>query len=819
MKKLLSLVLAACMLLSVCAFAETAEEPSYTYNTYLSTFPTNWNPHQYKTATDNDAVLAYITDGFYEFDYNETMDSYTMIPTMVVGDPVDVTADYVGEKWGIAEGDTARAWKYTLRDDLKWEDGTPITAADFVYSAMKQLNPLAANYRADSLYNGSAPIHNAEAYAKSGIYAYSSQLNSDLTNYVDESAYTVGDDGYYTLDGKDVAVCLKNSNQWSSNTLEAYYAAGGYISDDVWAVLSAAADTNGYVKVTAEIVDTMQLLVANMHGAATVEDYAASAGDYAYQEWEEFALLGSQNDEMSFDEVGVLALSDTEVVFIVDKPLLGFQLKYNLGLTLVNKDLYEKCEKYENGVYTNNYGTSVETTMSYGPYKLTSFQADKEIVLEKNLNWYGYNVPEWKGFYQTTRRVATYVKEDSTAMEMFLAGQLDYKGLTADYASEYENSDYAYTFEGASVFAITLNPNMAALKKNQETAGEHINKTILTVKEFRQALSFSLDRAAFNIACVPGSAPAFGLFGDTIVGDPENAIFYRSTDAAKQALVDFWGLSEEVGEGKLYATNDDAIDSLTGYNLEMARDYFNKAYDIAIETGLMTEEDTVQIVIGLPSASSTTYNLGYEFLVNNYTEAVVGTKLEGKLTFTRDDTIGNGFGDALRNNQVDMLFLVGWNGSTFDPYSLMEAYLSQNYQYDQAVDYSETMVTVTLSSGTYTTDAVSWYEIINGTTLKVTDENGEAVEMNLPYSYDAVKANDRLLVLAALENTMLQNYNFIPTTNDASMGLKGMKINFYTEEEIFPMSYGNSVKYLTYNYTDAEWEAFVAEQGGVLNYK
>ena len=27
------------------------------------------------------------------------------------------------------------------------------------------------------------------------------------------------------------------------------------------------------------------------------------------------------------------------------------------------------------------------------------------------------------------------------------------------------------------------------------------------------------------------------------------------------------------------------------------------------------------------------------------------------------------------------------------------------------------------------------------------------------------------------------------------------------------------VKYMTFNYTDAEWDAFVAEQGGTLNYK
>lgn len=32
------------------------------------------------------------------------------------------------------------------------------------------------------------------------------------------------------------------------------------------------------------------------------------------------------------------------------------------------------------------------------------------------------------------------------------------------------------------------------------------------------------------------------------------------------------------------------------------------------------------------------------------------------------------------------------------------------------------------------------------------------------------------------------------------------------------MGYGG-VQYLTYNYTDAEWDAYVAEQGGTLNYR
>ena len=65
-----------------------------------------------------------------------------VVPDAVVDFPVDVTADYVGEEWNIAEGETARAWKFTLRSDLKWQDGTPITAQDYVTSAELLLNPM-----------------------------------------------------------------------------------------------------------------------------------------------------------------------------------------------------------------------------------------------------------------------------------------------------------------------------------------------------------------------------------------------------------------------------------------------------------------------------------------------------------------------------------------------------------------------------------------------------------------------------------------------------------------------------------------------------
>ena len=123
-----------------------------------------------------------------------------------------------------------------------------------------------------------------------------------------------------------------------------------------------------------------------------------------------------------------------------------------------------------------------------------------------------------------------------------------------------------------------------------------------------------------------------------------------------------------------------------------------------------------------------------------------------------------------------------------------------------------------LGGVTYTASAYEWFEVINNTPVEVTNvETKEQVEMVLPYSYDEEKAAERLHVLAALENTILQNYDFIPISANQSAQLKGMQVEYHTEEEVFPMGFGG-IQYMTYNYTDAEWDAYVAEQGGTLNY-
>lgn len=816
MKKLLALLLAAVMVLSLAACAKDpanddgndSKKPdpnaTYTYNQALPEFPTNWNIHSYQTAIDAE-IVDYITTGFYTFDYNETKDGYKLVPGMATSDPVDVTKDYIG-KFGLNEDAEHQAYVINLRDDLKWDDGTPITAKDFVESAKRLLNPDAQNYRADSLYTGNMVIANAHKYLMNGR---TTKLQENETNPFEQ--YTVadlvkGDDGVYTTpQGKPVYLALNRGIDWTQGQpLSAFVASYG----------DAMFGMEGWAKLEGQIDEEEGLAPLTEDNLAAFIDVITANAEWGETEADvpHYLIYDYDCPEMSWDEVGMLAPSDTELVIVLEKPLTGFYLNYSLTSSwLVKTDLYDSLTSVNDGIYSNTYGTSADTTASYGPYKLTSFQADKQFVLERNDNFYGLT-PDT---YQTTKIVTDRVPEASTRLELFLQGKLDGYGLTADDMETYAKSDYCYYATGSSTFAMCLNPNMSALVDSQAQAGDNINKTILTVPEFRMALSYGLDRAAFCLAVQPTNNAAFGLYSSMIISDPDAGTAYRTTEVAKKVLARFWGVAEEYGDGKLYADLDEAVESITGYNLEKSKQMFDIAYDKAIEAGLMDEDDVVEIKIGTPNNTSKFYNNGYEFLVNNYTEAVKGTKLEGKLRFTRDDTLGNAFGDALKKNTVDMLFGVGWTGAALDPYYLMSAYVSPNYQYDSATDYSTISLDVEIDGVKYTASVLDWYHVMSGDPTTITAEDGSTKEYSCGSSDKDPET--RLHILGALEGAILMNYNFIPMMDESQASLKGQQINFCTDEYVFGMGFGG-IQYYTYNYSDAEWAEYVASQNNELDY-
>lgn len=779
-----------------------AAPATYTLNQALSVFPTNWNTHTYETNTETE-IGDYIQDGFYTFDYNEDETGYKVVPAIAVGEPKDVTAEYVG-KYGITEDSVNQAYVITIRQDLKWDDGTPINAYDFVESQKRLLNPVAQNYRADNLYSGNMVVYNAKEYLYQGKTVELD--NGANAGYTMADLHKGADGQYYSANEEPVYIGLDFALAWTNNnTLNDYVGAYGdsYFDTTNWEVLMAEADGKGLIPLTDENYALFVPVTTNNPNWGETEDdvpnYFVYATTYAPLDW---------------SEVGYQALSDYEILICLTKPLKGFYLLYSLtGTNLVKIDLYDACESIVDGVYTNTYCTSAETTPSYGPYKLTSFQADKQFVLERNDNYYLFN--DRPDLYQTTSIVTDYVPEASTRLELFLQGKLDGYGLTIDDMKTYSLSDYCYYTPGDSVFFMAFNPDPEKLATMQAAAGAGINKTILTLLEFRQAMSFALNRADFCLATSPTNEPGFGLYSDLIICDPENGTPYRSTDQAKNVLVNFWGLKDDIGEGKLYEDVDEAIESITGYNLTKAKQLYNQAYDMAIAQGIMSETDVVEIKIGTPNGTSKFYNNGYEYLVNCYTEAVKGTKFEGKLRFTRDDTLGNGFADALKNCQVDMLFGVGWTGSTLDPYNLMEAYTSSSYQYNPCWDTTKENLTINIHGVDYTASVKDWNDIMMGEARTISPAKGEKIEYSCGDADNDPET--RLDILAALEMAVLMTYEEIPIMGDASASLKGMQIKYYTENYIFGMGRGG-IKYYTYNYTDAEWDAYCASQNYVLKY-
>ena len=856
-KIIVSALLCVCLVASFCATLIGCKDKEgvgrYSYNTSLSVFPTNWNPHIYQTDTDA-IVMDYTSSGFYTFDYNSTKDGYAVVPYMATGDPIDVSSKYVGSEWGIDEGETARAWEIPLRKDLKWENGEAITAQSFVNSLQLLLQPKTYNYRANTVYQGNFVITNAKDYMYGGTHAYLDNMISGDEDYVDMTEFKYNaETGVAEANGHDYAVKFGSTTTWdSSNSLTTYYNAGynlyfydklvveGEGEEATWVPAKDAKDMyvemkknegkDGEIVLTKAYIEFLQDFVARMHGFMTVEEYAAEAGDYAYVEWQELAFVGKDYDAVDFDTVGIKALDNGNLVIILEKPLSGFYLKYNLSSTwLVNEKLYKSCEKWTNGVYSNSYGTSASTYMSYGPYKLTAFQMDKNIAFEKNSNWFGYNDEANKNLYQTTNINITYISGEDTRRNAFLKGEIDEYGLTASDMEKYATSSSIYYTAGESTFFMALNPNPASYTATADGKA-NASKAILNVLEFRQALSFATDRAQFALATSPTNSAAYGVFSSLIISDPETGTAYRTTEEAKDVLLDFWGLADDVGEGKKYATKDDAIASITGYDLAQAKEKFNAAYDIAIEKELMDPEDTIEITIGTPNATTSFYNQGYNFFVNAFTEAVKGTKLEGKLTFKLDSTLGNDFATKLQTNSVDMLFGVGWTGSALDPYYLLSAYTDPSYQYDSAWDTKSEMVSISfegltdrkdLNGKTVKMSLYDWTmkvimgEACEGTIVNADGTDGEKVSIEAGTTAENAL---RLKILAACEGALLMRYDMIPLIDDNSAALKGYKINYYTENYVYGVGRGG-VKYMTYNFDDADWAKYVKDNGGTLNYE
>lgn len=790
------------------AFSETGhllgvysdDGDTYTFGTSVTALPESWDPHA-ETGSDEESILSYTTDTLYKFEYNSDFTGAVLVPSMAESYPVDVTADYAGQ-YGVESAETGRAYKITLRDSLRYDNGEAITADDFVESFRLILS--------EGVRNGEmSDIVGADEYAAGGGEVFESFISEDFgaDEYIMPDALDVID-GVLCRDGCPVVVNINDGGRWSVQSLYEYNemrrfdgaTADDTAASDAYARLADAADADGIVYLTPELAADMQLCIARLNGFDSVEARYEAVGGYAYTEFEEMAYVIVDRPAVTYERnVGFFAPSERELVVVFEEPLTDeFTLlhRLNTNFGLVYLPLYERDGE--------NYATSVETYVGFGPYALTVYAAGSRVMLERNAYWHGYGEGEYiDGTYMADRVEMTVLPDDEHRLRSFLSGQMDEVELSPSDARVYIGGGYTVYTESAATWIMAMNPDaecLAEAEKNARpaTEGNEVNKTALTVREFRLALSYATDRVGFVRTVSPTSTYALGIFSDAVVADTSLGVPYRDTEYGADAISEIWG---------------DAEAASAGYDIDAARECFDKAYEIMCDDGLLSKEAVdsgdweVQIVVGKPT-NNEYWTRGLEFLSDCWLDAAVGTPFEGKLVIKESRALGEiAFSDALRDGRVDMLFSVGYGGDgyEYDPYSLLGCYTG-DIAYDAFTDKKTIEVTVTLGEREVTASLYDWSQLLCGG------------DTDADISVDVSRGSVRSAILSACEAAILREARIIPLMTDAKTSLRGERIMYGTDKAVTGMGHGG-IEWMKFTMDDDDFSDYIDERGGELEYR
>ena len=795
---------------------------SYTYASAVSQMPTNWNPHTYQTSADS-APGSYIRMGFYSFIFNDELNpiegkepfsGYVIIPEMASGMPEDVTERIKVEhpEFNIPESvTTGYAYRIPLNMNARWENGKVIDADTYLESMKRLLDPKLLNYRATEMYRQNLTLAGAERYANQGqtaVMTLGAVMKLEGIPSMDEFMKLYGDEeGYinwaYSFDGE---------YDFASNS-DRYFNPDGFIpaSDETKATGMTVSQLSDFFVSALAYADDVE-----------IEDAERRISEELFMSW-------TYPEGLSFDTVGLLKDDDYAITIVLSKSLSGFQLLYSLTSTwLVEPELYDACLKESGGVWTSTYNTSVDTTLSYGPYSMVYYQKDKAMRYERNPEWYGwtdgihvYQDPisgEVHDMYQTTAIDVQRVEEASTQKLMFLKGELMTYNLQADDFSQYRNSEYVHSIPDETIFFLILNGHAEAIRKREASPDFNrasIDIETLLVPAFRKAVAVTYDKELFASTISPQRSGAYGIIGNTYILDPETGARYRDTDQAKRVLADFYSI-----DVASFPSLDAAVDSITGFDSATARELYAEAYEEAIRLGYVTDLDndgicdqTVTIEYCLSSDSSFMTKT-IDYLNEKMNEVTSGTPFENRVRFVKSAPYGNEWTNKIRSGLSDTV-LGGWSGSKLNPFGLTDLYTNPAKQYDAAwFDSSSVKLSLPVSvdgeKRVLTMSLKAWSDALNGDTVRV-DGN----EYN--FGEGQADMDTRLDILAAIEGAVLKTYDYLPLLQNAGLILLSQKAYYIVDEYNPIMEYGG-LAYLRYDYDDEAWKDYVTSVGGNLHY-
>lgn len=788
------------------------EDPKmYTMREYTSQMPSQWCTIL-SSDNVNNTMESYFTSAFYEFNYKFDANgkivpgAYT-VEYSAATKLEDVTKKYAG-KYGLAtDAEKGQAFAMTLRNDLKWDDGTPIKAADFVYSMSQQLSPKYLFATASNYYSGNYVIHNAQNYVKQG--------QSGWFSAVDVAAYGASISSFEGLyfDAKNVKAfesIFKTADMTKLTELKSYFVSNGVnVFDEL---VQYAGDKR--TPLTQELFDKIKGLFAADGGLNS----SVSGWGWADEEIGYFTVVNYTYPEMDFSKVGYfVGDNEYELVMVIDGTLNPLDAEGNLtyeagyyfsNWPLVKKDLWERCEDQSKTPYANSYCTTQEKSASWGPYKLTNYQDQKTYTVSRNDKWFGYGLPQYANQYQTDAIVTEKIEEWDTAWLAFQKGNLDGIGMNVKIAADYRTSKRAYFTPETWTFDLNI-------QSNANSRTDKRNNLLLNYADFRKAISLSLDRDDYCAKNNPSSQAALGLLNSMYYYDVENGKVYRESIQAKEAILNAYGATKnadgswKVGE-TTYTDIEDALDATTGYNLTLARQLVENAIAQAKTDGKYSDGEEIILTYGIETQSADTDRVKnwFQAAFDNMTK---GTSIEGKVKIEYFMFSSATWSEQFSAGEYDLCF-GAWGNAAFNPaYLLCETQISAENRY--ATNWDPKTVSVTVKAtpddrhkdGLYTYNLEQWRLILQG-------------KDGCPVNFKNFPMEDQLAALGAVETAILKVYYSIPVFSRYSASLMGYKVDYVSYEYNTFMGYGG-IRYMTFNYDDTAWAEFVASNNNILNYK
>ena len=782
MRKFTKGVAAITMLLTVVGCNKKQETiASYSYHDAIGATPAEWNPH-ILTSANNSFIHSMTTMGWVSIgmDANKNYEwKYEMADSIT-----DITASFDQKaKYGIGEEEANRVYEIKLNKAARWENGAAINADSYLYSLQQLLDADMKNARSVQYTDNVAAIKNAKEYMYRGRTFYGFLQGNETL--LEKDGY------YYTSDDHPLYFSVDESIPVLGGSLRAYYEfmPEAFMDGEtnLFTQLDIEKNDDGYVALSSSLQAAMKKVAKNL----------GNEGFWIY------LCLYQAEYNAAWEDVGFLKKDDYTLIYITKSPAKREDLYPIFSSNfLVYEPLYEQGKTTVGELKATNYATSVETYLSFGPYKLASFERNKQIVLEKNDAWYGYSDNKHQGEFQTTKIYGEVLSAHETILSNFLKGDLEMVSLNNNDMKTYRYSDHLLKADESFVFSICMNSNLDQLIALESQAEDGSNKRVGAYKKFKEALSYAINRLNFVTEGTAGSKVQYGLFNTQYYYDADNdpSSIYRLSDYGMKAIVSHYGIA--YGEGQTYATLQQAYESITGYDINKARTLFQEVYLQMKNEGNYTDGQNIRLdCLCTEQSSINEEKLQQQNLLNKYIEdATKGTGFEGRIAvnFTKSSDNYKDFHDG----KAEMI-LHQKSGMELSPYTQICKYIVDgDYTVPESACFDPRNEYLTLE--------------INGAAITKTSRQW-AKAINVEGDYYKADNDTKLLILSSLEQYLLDQYIDIPVYSRCQVSLNSKKINQGSNE--YNLFYGfGGIRYVTYNYTDAAWKDYVKQNGGTLNY-